>query len=200
MLTGDSPSRDGLVAYLSRRIPALHVGGATALDWRITRHHAGSPERVVLWGESTYEIASWVDSSMAYTYQSTRIFDGGLKEGTGMGPIPHGNTGVLVSVPERALLELASDVGKKGHKGLSFEEAVNLMPAFRDLRPAVLDLLLAHCNRVKVVRLARDLGKAVGHPWAVSVQAHLDRLCAGKRLTRTQNASPRPPLTRLLAA
>jgi len=173
LLTGDSPSHDGIIAHLSRRVPGLHVGGKTALDWQTMRHNGHARERVVLWGNSPYEMASWIDASMLYTYQTTQIFGDGLPEGAGMEPVPDDNRGVLVSVPERALLELASDIGKKGQKGQSLEEALNLMPSLRNLRPHVLDLLLSHCTRVKVMRLARDLGAAAGHSWACNVQKHL---------------------------
>lgn len=31
---GDTPTSNGIIAYLSRRVPGLHVGGKTALDWQ----------------------------------------------------------------------------------------------------------------------------------------------------------------------
>ena len=64
-----------------------------------------------------------------------------------------------------ALLELASDVGKRRANGQSLEEAVNIAASLRNLRPKVLDTLLSHCTRVKVVKLVRDFGEANGLPW-----------------------------------
>jgi hypothetical protein len=46
----------------------------------------------------------------------------------------------MVSVPERAILELASDIGK----GQSLEEASNLSASLRNLRADVLDEFLGH--------------------------------------------------------
>lgn len=105
------------------------------------------------------------------------LFDGDFPYGKGLKPLPAGDPGVLVSVPERAILELASDIGK----GQSMEEASNLMVRLRNLRPDVLDEFLSHCKRVKVVRLVRDLGLEADFSWARDLQKHVDRLGAGKR-------------------
>lgn len=95
----------------------------------------------------------------------------------GLRPLPNGNRNVLVSVPERALLELASDVGKTQ----SLAEAANLVIGLHNIRPAVLEKLMSHCTRVKIVRLVRDLGTEAGMQWAQSMQQHVERLGAGKR-------------------
>jgi hypothetical protein len=190
LLTGDSPSRDGIIAHLSRRVPGLHVGGKTALDWHSVRNNVQTRERVVLWGNSPYEMASWIEASMLYTYQTTQLFGDGLAEGAGLEPVRDGNHGVLVSVPERALLELASDIGKRGQKGLSLEEAVKFIPSLPPLRPKVLDSLLSDCTRVKVVKLVRDLTAASGTLSASDLQKHVDRLGAGKRWSNTSNDAP----------
>jgi hypothetical protein len=191
LLTGDTPSRDGIIAFLSRRIPGLHVGGKTALDWQGVRHNLHFRERVVLWGTRPYEMPEWVESHLQYTYQTTRLFDDRLPAGEGLEPLPGGNPGVLVSVPERALLELASDIGKRGKKGQSLEEADNLMPSLRNLRPKVLDRFLSHCDRVKVVKLVRDLGASSGYAWAGDLQKHVDRLGPGRRWTSSRKGGPR---------
>lgn len=41
---------------------------------------------------------------------------------------------MLVSVPEFVLLELTGDIGKRGRKGQSLEEAVHLAGTLRNLR------------------------------------------------------------------
>ncbi|WP_411179037.1 type IV toxin-antitoxin system AbiEi family antitoxin domain-containing protein [Paraburkholderia gardini] len=70
-----------------------------------------------------------------------------------------------MGVPELALLELASDIGKHGEKGQSLEEALHLADSLRNLRADRLLGLLRHCTRAKVVRLVRDLGESSGHEW-----------------------------------
>jgi hypothetical protein len=190
LLTGDSPSRDGIIAHLSRRVPGLHFGGKTALDWQSMRHNVHARERVVLWGNSPYEMASWIEASMLYSYQTTQLFGDDLPEGAGLEPVPDDNGGVLVSVPERALLELASDIGKKGQKGQSLEEAVSLIPSLLPLRPKVLDSLLSHCTRVKVVKLVRDLTAGSGALTVSDLQKHVDRLSAGTHRSSTSKDAP----------
>jgi hypothetical protein len=71
-----------------------------------------------------------------------------LPKNFGVQPLPEIPGGVLVSVPERALLEMLSEAGV--HQGI--EEARNIMESARSLRPEVLTTLLKNCRRVKVVR------------------------------------------------
>ncbi|WP_407669947.1 type IV toxin-antitoxin system AbiEi family antitoxin domain-containing protein [Paraburkholderia oxyphila] len=90
------------------------------------------------------------------------LFDGNLPEGFTISPLPNRDPSILVAEPERALLELASDVGKRLAKGQSLEEAINIASSLRNLRPKVLDTLLSHCTRVKVVKRVRDPGESSG--------------------------------------
>lgn len=191
LLTGDTPTRDGILAYLNHRVPGLHVGGKTALDWQGVRHNVSVRERVVLWAERPYVMPEWVAEHMLYTLQTTRLFDDGLPANTGLSPLPNRDPALLVSEPERALLELASDVGKRRAKGQSLEEAMGIAAALRNLRPKVLDTLLSHCTRVKVVKLVRDLGETSGFSWGGDLQRHVDRLGAGRRWTSSRKDSPR---------
>ncbi|WP_201326370.1 type IV toxin-antitoxin system AbiEi family antitoxin domain-containing protein, partial [Burkholderia sp. E168m23] len=124
-----------------------------------------------------YRIPSWVAEHMHYTYQTTALFDESLPYSFGLTQLPAGGPDVLVSVPERAILELASDIGK----GQSLEEASNLVIGLRNLRVKTLDVLLHHCTSVKVVRLVRDLGQGADFPWARELQKHVNRLGEGTR-------------------
>ena len=177
LLAGDTPTTDGVIAFLSKRIPNLHVGGKTALNWHGVRHNIAFREQIRLWGGRPYDFPPWVVKYMPFTYQTTKLFDDALHCGKGLKPLPNGNPCVLVSIPERALLELASDIGKSQ----SVEEAFNLVVMLRGIRPSVLDDFLLHCTRVKVIRLVRDLGLSSGYPWGGDLQKHVDRLGSGKR-------------------
>jgi hypothetical protein len=83
----------------------------------------------------------------------------------------------MVSVPERALLELFSDTGKLQ----SLEETLNVAESVRHLRPDVLDTLLAHTTRVKVVRLAKALAESLDLPWLEIAKKHNERLGSSSR-------------------
>jgi hypothetical protein len=94
-----------------------------------------------------------------------------------LAPLPGGHPKVLVSVPERALLELFSDTGKLQ----SFEETANLVDGVRNLRLDVLDTLLAHTRRVKVARLAKMFAEDLDLPWQSIARKHSDRLGSSSR-------------------
>lgn len=162
MLPGDSLSQDGCLAYLMRKHPGLHVGSTTALAWRGIKHNISFRETVSLWGTRPLRLQPWLVSRYPCTYQTTSLFDAALPPNFGLQPLPAGHTSVLVSVPERALLELLSDVGTK----VSLQDAQLIVESARNLRSSTLETLLAHATRIKVVRLARALSEELGLPWA----------------------------------
>ena len=165
------------LAYLSLEVPELHVGGKTALAWRGTRHNLAYQERLNLWGLKAGRLPAWFTDLFNVTYQSTQIFDNNLSRGFGLAPLPGGNPRVMVSVPERALLELFSDTGKLQ----SLEETLNIAESVRHLRSDVLETLLAHTTRVKVVRLAKSLAENLELPWLEIAKRHSERLGSSSR-------------------
>ena len=70
-----------------------------------------------------------------------------------------------VSAPERALLELLSEVGVRQ----SLQEARELVESAYSLRADVLRKLLQHCTSVKTVRLCLQLGREGTPPWAAKL-------------------------------
>ena len=78
----------------------------------------------------------------------------------------------MVSTPERAVLELLSDIGKS--QGL--EEARHLVEGARALGADVLKALLAHLTRIKVARLAHAFAEELGLPWEALARRHSERL------------------------
>lgn len=171
-LPGDTVDRDASLALLSRDIPGLHVGGKSALDLRGVRHNVGLKASLTLWGDHPAHLPAWFTSLFPSTYRATALFDPDLPTAMGLQPLPNGRPDVLVSVPERALLELLSDVGK----GQSLAEARSIVDGLGGLRVNVLDELLSHTNRVKVLRLAEALGTAAGQPWAGTAASHVEHL------------------------
>ena len=83
---------------------------------------------------------------------------------------------MLVSAPERALLELLSDVGK----GQSLAETRDLVEGLPNLREVVLGELLLHTTRIKVVRMAAILGQELQLPWAGLAAQHSQRIGGGQ--------------------
>lgn len=177
MLPGDTLTRDGCLAFMSEQTPGFHVGGKTALAWRGVRQNIAFREHLNLWGDVPRRLPSWFTQRFAAGYQSTHLFGDGLPDCFGLQPLPGGDTRVLVSVPERALLELLSDVGKQQ----SLVEAQDLVESLTGLRTKVLDELLLHTDRIKVVRMAASLATRMELPWASVAQQHSERIGGGKR-------------------
>lgn len=192
MLPGDTLSRDGCLAFLSQRVAGFHVGGKTALDWRGIRQNVSFREVLTLWGDEPKRLPSWFTERFSNRYQATQLFDSQLPEGAGLKSLPTGRPDVLVSVPERALLELLSDVGRTQ----SLEEARQLVEFLHTLREKVLDQLLAHTTRIKVVRLAELLGRGLALPWAATATRHSQRIGGGKRWVAVTKSGERLDLKR----
>lgn len=192
MLPGDTLSRDGCLAYLMRRREGMHVGGRTALEWRGVKHNITFRETVSLWGDQPLRLPEWLISRYPCTYQTTKLFDEQLPDDFGLQPLPVGHKGVLVSVPERALLELLSDVGKTA----SLEETRALVESTRSLRSSTLEKLLTHTVRIKVVRLARVLAEEFELPWAALAKKLSDAKGGGSRWVAVSKDGQRLDLRR----
>ena len=149
MFANDTLRREDCLKFLSHQMPGFHVGGRTALAWRGVRHNLPAREPLSLWGEGNGSLPEWFQKLFPSRYTTRNSFSPKLPKHFGLQPLPETPNGVLVSVPERALLEMLSEVGV--HQGI--EEARNIMEGARSLRPEVLTTLLKNCRRVKVVRL-----------------------------------------------
>jgi hypothetical protein len=169
----DTLRREDCLEFLARRVTGLHVGGKTALAWRGIRHNIPAREPLSLWGSGKASLPEWFQKRFPARYTARNPFSFKLPKHSGLQPLPEAPEGVLVSVPERALLELLSEVGV--YQGI--EEARNIMEGARALRPEVLATLLKNCRRVKVVRLCVIWAEELNLPWAVAAKK-----TAGNRL------------------
>lgn len=174
LLRGDTPSREGILAFISRKVPGVHLGGRTALLVKASATLPAS-ERIVLWGPRPYKFAPWIAEYLDFSYQTTNLFDDALEYGEGLSPARI-DPSVLVSAPERAFLELVSDAGK----ALTKEEAARCLDMAGEIRESALHQFLSHCTRVKVIKLVHELGRRANYAWADVAQRHVDRLRADK--------------------
>jgi hypothetical protein len=162
----DQLQRDGCLKFLESRFAALHVGGKTALAWRGIRHNLASQEQLILWGEQPSPLPDWFTQRFPARYMARHLFDESLPPGFGLQTLPETPDGPLVSVPERALLEMLSEVGLSQ----SVEEARNLMEGLRHLRVETLATLLGSCQRVKVTRLCVQWAEELEMSWALAAR------------------------------
>lgn len=166
MFPKDTLRRDDCLKFLSRRIAGFHAGGKTALAWRGVRHNLPAREPLSLWGERKARLPAWFQKLFPARYTARNPFSAKLPKNFGLQPLPETPGSMLVSVPERALLEMLSEVGV--HQGI--EEARNIMEGARSLRPEVLATLLKNCPRVKVVRLCVSWADELNLPWAAAAK------------------------------
>lgn len=139
------------VKFLQTRVPGLHIGGKSALGLQGVRHNLQAREQLVLWGAARFVLPEWFTSRFPARYVSAELFnwpDESLDSRSLTTP-PSAASSLLVSAPERAVLELLYEVGT--HQGL--EEARNLFEGLRNPRREMLGRLLACCTSVKTVRL-----------------------------------------------
>jgi hypothetical protein len=155
-------NRELSIKLIGRSLPDLHVGGKTALSWQGFRHNIATRERLVLWGKERARLPAWFAAEFPVRYVTKQLFSAALPAGYGLQPLPEQPDGPLVSVPERALLELLSEIGQ----GEGIEEARHIVETLRSLRSDVLTTLLQHCESVKVNRLCVKWAAELGLPWA----------------------------------
>ena len=169
------------LTILARHVPGVHVGGKTALAWRGIRHNVGPRETLILWGNGPRPLPSWFTQRFPARYAARQLFDAQLSADYGLQTLPEAPSGPLVSVPERALLEMLSEVGT-ARQGL--EEARNIMEGLRSPRIDVLSTLLQHCPRVKVVRLCVQWADELSLDWAAEARRLAGPRGRGRWLTR----------------
>jgi hypothetical protein len=176
MFPNDTLRQEDCLVFLSRRVADFHVGGKTALAWRGIFHNLPAREPLSLWGGRA-NLPAWFRKRFPSRYTTRNLFSSNLRKNFGLQPLPEMPEGILVSVPERAMLEMLDEVGV--HQGV--EEARNIMEGARALRPDTLTPLLKKCRRVKVMLLCVQWAEELGLPWAAAA-----RRAAGNKLGRSR--------------
>jgi hypothetical protein len=184
MFAGDELKREGTLSFLEPRIPGLHVAAKTALAWHGFRQNVAIKETSILWGDRRVVLPEWFRERFPARYSSTRLFDDELPPGFCLLPLPESPDGPQVSDPERAMLEMLSEVGV--HQEL--DEARGIMEGVRQLRTHHLKLLLVNCRMVKAVRLCVVWSKELDLPWADQArEAASGRMGSGRWVARLKN-------------
>lgn len=127
-------------------------------------------------------LPEWFTEHFPAEYHRKRLFDEQPDALLHVGPFEKRSGAPQISAPERALLELLSEVGVRQ----SLQEARELVEGAYSLRADVLQELLQHCTSVKTVRLCLQLGREGSLPWAVKLDP-----------AKLQTGSDRPWMSRL---
>lgn len=150
---------------LEHRLKGLHVGGKSALDWHGVRHNVAQQPTLQLYGWTSSSLPAWFTERFPSSYHRLRLFNEQPEALFRVSHFQRKPDGPLLSDPERAVLELLSDVGVRQ----PLQEARDLLEGTPSLRSAVLQELLARCKQVKTVRLCLTLGRELGLPWATKL-------------------------------
>lgn len=155
---------------LQRAVNGLHVGGKSALDWYGVRHYLSQQPVSYLYGWTATRLPDWFTERFPAEYHRKRLFEvESPDDPLHAGPFEKRHGAPRVSAPERALLEVLSEVGVR--QPLQEAEARELAESFYGLRTEVLRDLLQHCSSVKTVRLCLHLGRELALPWAAKLDA-----------------------------
>jgi len=152
---------------LQRRTAGCHVGGRTALSWHGLEHFVRTQSALSLFGWASAPLPGWFTQAFAATYRRKRLFVESAEAQLAVRAFANAASGPLVSDPERAVLEMLSEVGPRQ----SLSEARAIMEGAYSLREDVLHGLLAQCTSVKTVRLCLWLSTDLGLPFAQALSS-----------------------------
>ncbi|WP_372927472.1 type IV toxin-antitoxin system AbiEi family antitoxin domain-containing protein [Marinobacter sp.] len=176
----------GVVASLQRMSEKpIHVGGLTALDLAGLTHFLSTSSEVRIDMFSESPLPSWINriqvDAQFERHKTLRLWPesvmrnpGFLREYNWQEGRPH----ITYSCPEKALLEVLTDVPKT----VSFEHADTLMQGLSQLSPRKVDALLRACRSIKVKRLFLWLAERNGHAWFKRLKPDEYDLGSGKRV------------------
>lgn len=153
------------LVLMERRLEGLHVGGKSALDWYGLRQYVSQQPLLHLYGWEAGRLPEWFTERFPSEYHRKRLFNEPPAAMLHVGPFEKHKGAPQVAAPERALLELLSDVGVRQ----PLQEARELVESAYGLRADVLRELLLHCTSIKTVRLCLHLGREGALPWAAKL-------------------------------
>ncbi|MGE0629123.1 MAG: type IV toxin-antitoxin system AbiEi family antitoxin domain-containing protein [Hyphomicrobiaceae bacterium] len=158
----DPPALHPSLLLLQRSFDGLHVGGKSALEWQGIRQYVSQRPVLHLYGWKAGRLPNWFTERFPAEYHRKRLFRETPDTPLHVQPFENRKSAALVSAPERALLEVLSEVGVRQ----PLQEARELVESTYSLRAGVLLELLEHCTSVKTVRLCLQLGSELSQPWA----------------------------------
>lgn len=158
---------DPSLRVLEEQLPGLHVGGKTALSWYGVRQYVSAQPVLHLYGWNAARLPAWFTSAFPSEYHRKRLFNESPHAPLHVSRFEDRPDGAHVSDPERALLEVLSEVGVRQ----PLQEAKELTESTYSLRADVLNKLLKQCTSVKTVRLCLQLGRELSMPWMEKLDA-----------------------------
>ncbi len=159
---GESLDLHPSLLVLEQQVAGLHVGGKTALEWYGVRQYVSQQNALHLYGWVTARLPDWFTKQFPSEYHRKRLFKEKPEQMASVVRYEMRTRAPLVSMPERALLELLDEVGVRQ----PLQEAREITEGAYNLRADVLTDLLKGCTSVKTVRLCLTLARELSLPWA----------------------------------
>jgi hypothetical protein len=157
----DPPALQPSIVLLQRNLEGLHVSGKSALEWHRAPDTIAQQPVLHLSGWQAGHLPAWFTARFPAEYHRNRLFDESPDAPLHVYPFENRKDAPLLSTPERALLEVLSEVGLRR----LLQEARDLVRGSETLRGDIMLDLLKHCASVKTVRLCLQLGREFQQPW-----------------------------------
>lgn len=172
--------RGGLYALQTQLGMTVHVGADTALSYLGRAHFIplGSRQRVILISDQAEQLPMWFRHypwNADLRHHCLNLFDVIPEQASGQ--ISHGGFQILLSSPERAIMEQMHLA--RTNDGIEY--ALELMNGLSTLRPSVVQALLEACRSIKVKRLLLWAAGASQHHWVEQLDLNRIDLGKGKR-------------------
>lgn len=148
------------INVLQKKIKGLHIGGKSALEQYGIRHYLSKSPTTHLYSWDAVKLPDWFASRYNCKLQRKRIFRESHDLLLHVSHFDDKDDNNLVSEPERAVLELLSDVGVSQ----SLTESEEILEGALNLRPDIITTLLQHCTSVKTVRLFLEIAEKLSLP------------------------------------
>lgn len=187
------PTWQSVVYFLQKGLKLnLTIGGVTALDLLGYSHYLALSNKKLIELFGTEKTPSWLNkivpdttfnwhsqwNLLGYTNPKTKRGPDPLQSFTIGQPWIEGKGELILSTPERALLEVLTNVPKE----ISFEHADLLMQSMTSLSPRSLQALLEECKNIKVRRLFFWFAERHQHAWLEKLRPQDIDMGAGKRV------------------
>jgi len=180
---GQSVTWEGVILGLQRLGQLqLHVGGISALNCQGLAHYLslGGDAAVHVWGRA--RVPGWVVQvplDVRWHFHRRKLFQEDLKEAWAELPTKVRDWSMQGSAPERAILEVLSQVDETP---ASFSFAAELFEGLTTLRPVVVNTLLQSCLHNEAKRLFLFFATRYDYPWIKRVDVDAVDLGQGKRM------------------
>lgn len=178
---GDNVDWTGGVWAIQKQLKlAIYPGAKTALELSGAGHFLPLNNQIItLFGQPSLKLPLWFkqyNKELNIKYFTTNLFE--KVPELGLTEKEVGNFSILISSPERAMMEVLYLVPKSQ----SIDESRLLMEGLNTLRPHLVQKLLENCNSVKVKRLFMYLAESLSLSWITRINTAGIDFGSGKRL------------------